>query len=213
MRTLKKLFDSNKEWAEQKILKDANFFKNLAQDQDPDYLWIGCSDSRVPANEIINLGPGQVFVHRNVANVFPHTDFNCLSVLEFAVHILKVKHVIVCGHYGCGGVKAAMHDHQLGLVDNWLRHIRDVYNQSCKELENITDQKLRFNKLVELNVAQQVHNVCRTTIVQQAWANHQPLNIHGWVYDLESGLLKDLDLCYSNSDQLEAIYRIQTNKI
>ena len=157
----------------------------------------------------MGLEPGELFVHRNVANVFPHTDFNCLSVLEYGVDLLKVRHVIVCGHYGCGGVKAAMEDHRLGLVDNWLRNIRDVYARFKDELEAIPDQQERYNRLVELNVMQQVLNVCHTTIVQGAWTRGQPLWVHGWVYDLASGILKDLDCCVSNIDQVEAIYRIR----
>ncbi len=173
------------------------------------YLWIGCSDSRVPANEIVGLEPGELFVHRNVANLFPHTDINCLSVLEFAVDLLKVNHVIVCGHYGCGGVKAAMEDHQLGLVDNWLRNIRDVYARHHDLLEEISDPQQRFNKLVELNVIQQVRNICHTTIVQGAWKRKQPLWVHGWVYDMASGMLKDINCCVSSVNQVEEIYRVQ----
>lgn len=208
MEDLKKLFQNNKNWIHQKTSQDPRYFKELAKDQDPEYLWIGCADSRVPANEIVGLDAGELFVHRNVANIFPHTDFNCLSVLEFAVNIVKVKHVIVCGHYGCGGVKAAMEDHHLGLVDNWLRNIRDVYARYKEELEGITNEKARYNRLVELNVLQQVLNVCHTTIVQEAWFRKQPLMVHGWVYDMESGLLKDLNYCLSNIDHVESIYRI-----
>jgi carbonic anhydrase len=212
MRELKLLFQKNREWAKNRTARDPSFFKKLAAEQDPSYLWIGCSDSRVPANEIVDLEPGELFVHRNVANIFPHTDFNCLSVLEFAVRILKVKHVIVCGHYGCGGVMAAMEDHKLGLVDNWLRHIRDVYARYKTELDGIEDKRERFNRLVELNVTQQVLNVCHTTIVQEAWHRQQPLYIHGWVYEMETGLLKDLNCCYSGFDQIEPIYRIKIGK-
>jgi len=212
MKELKLLFRNNEEWVAQKTAQDPEFFKILAKDQDPLYLWIGCSDSRVPANEIVGLSPGELFVHRNVANIFPHTDFNCLSVLEFAVSILNVKHVIVCGHYGCSGVKAAMEDHHLGLVDNWLRHIRDVYARYKDELDLIQNPILRFNKLVELNVLQQTLNICHTTIVQEAWARKQPLCIHGWVYDLESGKLKDLNYCFSGIDQVEKIYRIHPKR-
>lgn len=208
MKNLKILFENNKEWVIRKTSQDPNFFKNLAKDQDPLYLWIGCSDSRVPANEIIGLEPGELLVHRNIANVCPHTDFNCLSVVEFAVRMLKVRHIIVCGHYGCGGVRAAMEDHQLGLVDNWLRNIRDVHAKHKGELEQISDPKVRQNRLVELNVLQQVNNVCHTTIVQEAWTQGHQLNVHGWVYNLESGRLHDLNCCISGSDQLEDIYRI-----
>jgi carbonic anhydrase len=207
MQKLRILFKNNKDWVASRLSKDPQYFRRMAEAQDPLYLWIGCSDSRVPANEIVGLEPGELFVHRNVANLFPHTDFNCLSVLEYAVDLLNIQHVIVCGHYGCSGVKAAMEDHRLGLVDNWLRNIRDVYARSKEELEKISDQKERYNRLVELNVMQQVLNVCHTTIVQGAWTRGQPLWIHGWVYDLASGMLKDLDCCISSIDQVEVIYR------
>jgi carbonic anhydrase len=209
MDKLKILFQNNEEWVIRKTAQDPHYFKNLARDQNPDYLWIGCSDSRVPANEIVGLEPGELLVHRNVANVCPHTDFNCLSVLEFAVNILNVQHIIVCGHYGCGGVKAAMEDHHLGLVDNWLRNIRDVYARHKEDLDRIEDETLRYNRLVELNVIQQVLNVCHTTIVQEAWYRNQPLCVHGWVYDLESGKLKNLQPAYSGIDQIESIYKIR----
>ncbi len=209
MQKLKILFQNNKEWAKSKIAKDPAYFQKMAEAQDPYYLWIGCSDSRVPANEIVGLEPGELFVHRNVANLFPHTDFNCLSVLEYAVDLLKIQHVIVCGHYRCNGVKAAMEDHQLGLVDNWLRNIRDVYARFKDELDGISDQTERYDRLVELNVMQQVLNICHTTIVQGAWMRGQPLWVHGWVYDLAAGKLKDLDCCVSNIDQVENIYRIR----
>ena len=211
METLEVLFQNNQSWVASKISKDPNYFRHMAEAQDPQYLWIGCSDSRVPANEIVGLEPGGLFVHRNVANLFPHTDFNCLSVLEYGVDLLKIQHVIVCGHYGCNGVKAAMEDHQLGLVDNWLRNIRDVYARFKEELETINDQTERYARLVELNVMQQVLNVCHTTIVQGAWARGQPLWIHGWVYDLATGTLKDLDCCVSSIDQVERIYRIRSH--
>lgn len=209
MQKLQLLFRNNQEWAAQRISKDPQYFHRMASAQDPYYLWIGCSDSRVPANEIVGLEPGELFVHRNVANIFPHTDFNCLSVLEFGVDLLKIQHVIVCGHYGCSGVKAAMEDHHLGLVDNWLRNIRDVYSRFKKELDKITDPTKRHDRLVELNVMQQVLNICHTTIVQGAWSRGQPLWIHGWVYDMSSGTLKDLDCCVSSIDQVENIYRIR----
>ncbi len=212
MKKLKILFENNKDWVANRLSKDPNYFRHMAEAQDPNYLWIGCSDSRVPANEIVALEPGELFVHRNVANLCPHTDFNCLSVLEYAVDLLKIKHIIVCGHYGCGGVKAAMEDHHLGLVDNWLRNIRDVYARFKDELEAISDQKERYDRLVELNVMQQVLNVCHTTIVQGAWDKGQPLSIHGWVYDLATGKLKDLDCCASSLNQVEDIYRIRFSK-
>lgn len=209
MQQLKVLFQRNREWVEGKISKDCRYFSRMAEAQDPKYFWIGCSDSRVPANEIVGLEPGELFVHRNVANLVPHTDFNCLSVLEYAVDLLKIQHVIVCGHYGCSGVKAAMEDHQLGLVDNWLRNIRDVHARFKEELEQIAHPKERFDRLVELNVMQQVLNVCHTTIVQGAWTRGQLLWIHGWVYDLATGMLKDLDCCVSSIGQVEQIYRIR----
>jgi carbonic anhydrase len=212
MQKLKILFQNNSEWVDAKTSKIPDYFKKMAEAQDPKYLWIGCSDSRVPANEIVGLEPGELFVHRNVANLCHHTDFSCLSVLEYSIDLLKVPHVIVCGHYGCGGVKAAMEDHQLGLVDNWLRNIRDVYAKFKDELESILDIQDRYRRLVELNVMQQVLNVCHTTIVQGAWTRGQPLWIHGWVYDLETGKLKDLDCCVSSIDQVEAIYRIRFAK-
>jgi carbonic anhydrase len=212
MRALKFLFENNKKWAAQKIHEDPEYFHRKAEVQDPNFLWIGCSDSRVPASTIVGLEPGELFVHRNVANLFPHTDFNCLSVLEYAVDLLKIQHVIVCGHYGCNGVKAAMQDHQLGLVDNWLRNIRDVYARFKDDLENISDQIQRYNHLVELNVLQQVLNICHTTIVQGAWTRGQSLWIHGWVYDISTGSLKDLGYCFSSIDQVEHIYRIRFSK-
>lgn len=209
MKKLRALFQNNQEWVTSKISKDPKYFRRMEEAQDPQYLWIGCSDSRVPANEIIGLEPGELFVHRNVANLFPHTDFNCLSVLEYGVVHLKIEHVIVCGHYGCGGVKAAMEDHHLGLVDNWLRNIRDIYAHFKVELEGIEDQKERYNRLVELNTLQQVLNVCHTTIVQGAWLRGQPLCVHGWVYDLKTGKLKDLDCCVNSIDQVENEYRMR----
>lgn len=209
MRDLRILFDNNRKWVENKTREQPDYFKQRAEQQDPLYLWFGCSDSRVPANEIVGLEPGELFVCRNVANVFPHTDFNCLSVLEYAVSILKVKHVIVCGHYGCGGVKAAMEDHHLGLVDNWLRHIRDVYALHKNELDGIANLKKRYERLVQLNVLSQVLNICHTTIVQEAWARHQKVSVHGWVYNMETGGLEDLNCCISDSGQIEAIYKIK----
>jgi len=209
MRVLGHLFENNRRWAEQVRAEDPRFFENLANQQAPPYLWIGCADSRVPANQIIGLPPGEVFVHRNVANVVSHTDFNCLSVLQYAVEVLQVKHVIVCGHYGCGGVAAALADQPHGLIDNWLRHIKDVYEQS--ELgSSVTPPSVdRLSALCELNVAAQVRNVCHTTIVQDAWRRGQDLTVHGWIYSLADGLLKDLDLCISTQDQLASIYRMR----
>jgi carbonic anhydrase len=212
MRELKILFENNRTWVDARLGKDPEFFQQMAKAQDPRYLWIGCSDSRVPANEIVGLEPGELFVHRNVANLFPHTDFNCLSVLEYAIDLLQIKHVIVCGHYGCGGVKAAMQDHQLGLVDNWLRNIRDIYARYKDELDQIQDMKKRYDRLVELNVFSQVLNICHTTIIQAAWTRKQSVSIHGWVYDMETGKLKDLNCCISGIDQVESIYRIRHAK-
>lgn len=209
MQKLKKLFENNQEWVKNRLAKDPQFFQKMAHTQEAGYLWFGCSDARVPANEIVGLEPGELFVQRNVANLFPHTDINCLSVLEYAIDLLKIEHVIVCGHYGCGGVKAAMEDHQLGLVDNWLRHIRDIYARHKADLDAIQDPTARYNLLVELNVRQQVLNVCHTTIVQEAWRRKQPLWIHGWVYDLATGKLKDLNCCISSIHQVEEIYRVK----
>lgn len=206
MRQLKKLFENNQNWAQSQKDKDPEIFLKLSRKQAPHYLWIGCSDSRIPANEILGLEPGELVVHRNVANLFPHTDFNCLSVLQFAVDYLDVDHVIVCGHYGCGGVAAAMENAQFGLVDNWLRYIRDVYSREKEQLENIIDVDLRYKRLVELNVIYQVLNVCHTTIVQNAWEKGRPLSVHGWVYDMSTGLLKDLKCCVSSLDQIEDTY-------
>ncbi len=192
MKFLKPLFDNNREWA-RRIEKDQpGFFEQLSKQQNPEYLWIGCADSRVPANEIINLPPGEVFVHRNIANVVVHTDLNCLSVIHYAVEVLKVKHIIVCGHYGCGGVRAAMEASSHGLIDNWLRHIRDVYRFNRDTLDAIEDEEARRERLCELNVIEQVANVCNTTMVRDAWAAGQELAVHGWIYRLEDGLLHDL---------------------
>lgn len=212
MKKLKILFENNQAWVESRTVKDPGYFQRMSKAQDPLYLWIGCSDSRVPANEIVGLEPGELFVHRNVANLCPHTDFNCLSVLEYGIDLLKIQHVIVCGHYGCGGVKAAMQDHHLGLVDNWLRNIRDIYALNKDELDQIKDEKQRYNRLVELNVYHQVLNICHTTIVQAAWSRKQPVFVHGWVYDMQTGKLKDLDCCISNIDQVKEIYRIRLSK-
>lgn len=207
MRELKKLFENNQKWVEKKLELDPSFFSRLSEQQAPKYLWIGCSDSRIPANEILGLDPGELFVHRNVANLFLHTDFNSLSVLQYAVEYLHVEHVIVCGHYGCGGVAAAMDKAQLGLVDNWLRTIRDIYHRECDQLEAIADPKLRYKRLCEVNVLHQVMNVCHTTIVHNAWAAGKKLAIHGWIYDLSNGLLKDLDCCITAIEQIKEAYQ------
>lgn len=206
MKLLKEIFDNNKAWSENIKKERPDFFSNLEKQQTPKYLWIGCSDSRVPANQICGLEPGQVFVHRNVANVVTHTDFNCLSVLQYAVEVLKVEHVIVCGHYGCGGVNAALANQSFGLIDNWLRHIKDVLFEYKSELEKITDLKQRQDKLAELNVKAQVYNLCYTTIVQECWKRRQPLSIHGWIYGLQDGRLKDLNLCISSAEQVDQTY-------
>lgn len=213
MRNLNHIFENNRVWAQEFTAKDPNFFEKLATAQNPKYLWIGCSDSRVPANQIMGLPPGDVFVHRNVANVVVHTDFNSLSVIQFAVEVLKIEHIIVCGHYGCGGVQAAMGNNQLGLLDNWLRHIKDVYSKHDELLAQISDQTKRHRRLCELNVVEQVFNVCHTTIVQHAWGSGRALSVHGWVYDLTDGLLKDLNVCVTKPDEVNAIYHVATTQI
>jgi carbonic anhydrase len=192
MKDLKRLLDQNKAWAESIRANDPGFFSTLAKQQTPTYLWIGCADSRVPATQLVGMMPGEMFVHRNVANVVVHTDFNCLSVMQYAVDVLKVEHIIVCGHHGCGGVKAAMDNVQFGLIDNWLRHVQDVLNEHEAELVKIDDEEQRLDRLCELNVVSQVLNVGRTTIVQNAWERGQELVVHGWIYDLQDGLLRDL---------------------
>lgn len=206
MKKLKKIFDANKEWSTKITEHDPEFFANLAKQQTPEYLWIGCSDSRVPANQIMNLPPGEVFVHRNIANVVVHTDMNLLSVMQYAVEVLKVKHIIVCGHYGCGGVKAAMDPHEHGLIDNWLRHIRDVGRFNALKLQDL-DEDTMIDRMCELNVVEQVSNVCNTTIVQHAWKAGAELCVHGWIYDVANGILKDLDSCVDSMDQLEELNR------
>lgn len=204
-----KLLENNKKWRAEMLAKDPNFFKDLANGQSPEYLWIGCSDSRVPANEVTGTKPGELFVHRNIANMVVHTDMNLLSVLSYAVETLKVKHIIVCGHYGCGGVKAAMGNKSLGLIDNWLRHIKDVYRIHFNELDAIKDEEKRFQRFVELNVIEQVNDLGKTSIVQNAWSNNQPLHIHGWVYDLENGEINDMIVSYSNPDNLHSVYHLE----
>ena len=201
-----RLIEGNKIWAEEKLKQDPEFFKKLVLGQHPQYLWIGCSDSRVPANEITNTKSGEIFVHRNIANVVVHTDMNLLSVLYYAVEVLHVKHVIVCGHYGCGGVIAAMSNNDNGFVNNWLRNIKEVYLKHIDELEAITDSRQRENRLVELNVIEQVHNLAKTRIIQQAWKRRE-LQVHGWVYGFESGLIKDLNVMMDEIGDLEPIFR------
>lgn len=189
---LKHLFANNRAWAAKMTRQDPEFFSRLSSQQAPQYLWIGCADSRVPANEIVGLAPGELLVHRNVANVVVHADLNCLSVLQFAVEVLKVEHIIVCGHYGCGGVRAALRDDRLGLVDNWLRHVQDVRWKHQTELDSLPTEERQHNRLCELNVVEQVVNVSQTTVVRDAWARDQSLSVHGWIYDLHDGLLRDL---------------------
>ncbi len=208
MRVLKHLFEKNKKWAERMRESDDDFFSNLSKQQNPEYLWIGCSDSRVPANQIVDLLPGQIFVHRNIANVVVHTDLNCLSVIQYAVEVLKVKHIIVCGHYGCGGIQAAMENKEHGFIDNWLRNIKDVYRYHQNKLNAIQNEKKRLDYLCELNVLEQVSNVCHTTIVQGAWNAGQELSVHGWIYNIEDGILKDLDVCITGLDEISTAYRV-----
>ncbi len=194
MKLDQKLFDQNKDWGEKIKLDDPGFFERLSKQQSPEILWIGCSDSRVPANELLQLPPGEVFVHRNIANLVVHTDLNCLSVIQYAVEVLRVKHIIICGHYGCGGIKAALENVQHGLIDNWLRHIKDVYRLYQEQADSCTDMSQKLNFMCELNVIEQVGNVCNTTIVQNAWEKGQQLSVHGLVYSLDDGLLKDLSV-------------------
>jgi carbonic anhydrase len=205
----KKILDNNKNWVEKTLANDPTFFEGLAKGQQPPLLWIGCSDSRVPANEIIGAKAGEVFVHRNIANMVINNDMNMLSVLDYAVNHLKVKHIIVCGHYGCGGVKAAMGNSALGLIDNWLRHIKNVYRLHSEELNAIENEEERFNRFVEVNVKEQVYDLAKTSIVQNAWNNNQELSIHGWVYGINSGYVTDLNVNLSSNDQLEEIYQLQ----
>lgn len=205
MKKLPVLFENNRKWAAQISHNNPSFFSRLAQQQNPEFLWIGCSDSRVPANEIIGLLPGELFVHRNVANLVIHTDMNCLSVLQYAVEILKVRHIIVCGHYGCGGVKAALESQSHGLIDNWLRHIRDIYQRRGSDLAQFSTSEARLNRLCELNVIEQVKNVGNTTIIQEAWQRDQSVTIHGWIYAISDGLLKDLDAGISSTSDLTGL--------
>ncbi len=208
MQRLKHLFEKNKVWSEEINRTDPTYFQRLSKQQTPDYLWIGCSDSRVPANQIVGLDPGELFVHRNVANMVVHTDLNCLSVMQYAIDVLEVKHIIVCGHYNCGGVKSAMLGHELGLINNWLRHIQDVQQKHEETLESISDVDRRCARLCELNVIEQVVNVCRTTIVQDAWKRQLDLTVHGWVYGLDDGRLRDLAMCITQADEVEKRYAL-----
>jgi carbonic anhydrase len=204
----KSLIEKNKEWVKSKLDLDPEFFQKLSKGQSPPLLWIGCADSRVPANEIIGAQPGEVFVHRNIANMVLHTDMNMLSVLDYAVNVLKVQHVIVCGHYGCGGVKAAMGNQSIGLIDNWVRHIKDVYRLHKKELDAIKDETKRFDQFVEFNVKEQVFDLAKTSIVQNAWSKCQKLDLHGWVYGLSTGIVNDLGVTIQNDSQLETVYQL-----
>jgi carbonic anhydrase len=204
-----RLLENNRTWAVSQNENNPRYFEDLAKGQNPEYLWIGCSDSRVPANQITGTKPGEIFVHRNIANMVVHTDMNLLSVLSYAVDVLKVKHIIVCGHYDCGGVLAAMGNKQYGLIDNWLRHIKDVYRYHYVELDAIEDMNERGRRFVELNVIEQVHDVGKTSIVQNAWKNDQPLHIHGWVYDLHDGLIKDLGVNFTCTKDLHSVYHLQ----
>jgi carbonic anhydrase len=204
----KNLLDKNKEWVANNLEKDPDFFNRLSKGQQPPILWIGCSDSRVPANEIIGAPPGEVFVHRNIANMVIHSDMSMLSVLDFAVNVLKVKHVIVCGHYGCGGVKAAMSNKQIGLIDNWIRHIKDVYRMHQDELNLISNEEERFNRFVEVNVKEQVLDVAKTSIIQNAWSKGQEIHLHGWVYDINDGIIDDLNITLKNNSSLSEVYQL-----
>jgi carbonic anhydrase len=197
--SLNKLLEANRAWSNEMLSQDKHFFSRLAQQQSPQYLWIGCSDSRVPANQITGLAPGEVFVHRNIANVVVHTDLNCLSAIQFAVDILKVRHIILCGHYGCSGVQAAMTKHRIGLSDNWLRHVQDVAEKHDPELRTITDETLRHRRLCEMNARMQVQNIVQCTAVQEAWERGQPLEVHGWIYDLADGLIRDLQVSHDGT--------------
>ncbi|MBX9961993.1 MAG: carbonate dehydratase [Burkholderiales bacterium] len=207
MKTLEHLFEKNKAWAARILQQDPEFFVKLSRQQTPEYLWIGCSDSRVPANEIVGLLPGELFVHRNVANLVVHTDLNCLSVLQFAVDVLKVKHIIVCGHYGCSGVNAALRRHRIGLSDNWLRHVQDVRAKHEAALASVGDEKAEADRMCEFNVIEQVANVCHTTIVRDAWERGQELAVHGWAYGLQDGLLRDLKVTVNNYGNALPVYQ------
>jgi len=209
MRILPTLFKNNRIWAKQMVASDPDFFNKLSKVQTPEYLWIGCSDSRMPANQIIGLMPGEVFVHRNIANLVVHSDLNCLSVIQYAVDVLKVKHIIVCGHYGCGGVKAALDNGDNGLIDNWLRNIKDVYRLRQEEIDACATDEEKHIRLCELNVVEQVANVCHTSIVQNAWKAGQPVTVHGWIYGIGNGVLKDLDVCITGPEEVALTHRMK----
>ncbi|MGB7337944.1 MAG: carbonate dehydratase [Phototrophicaceae bacterium] len=212
MSDLNHLLAQNRQWAREMVTQNPEFFHDLSRQQHPQYLWIGCADSRVPETQIIQQQPGDIFVHRNVANVVVHTDLNCLSVIQYAVEILKVEHIIVCGHYGCGGVRAAMKTKQHGLIDNWLRHLKDIYQKHHEELDHLSDENTRLDRFCELNVIHQVYNVCHTTIVQQAWEQGHNLAVHGWVYGLDDGIINDLHVEITSADKLDVIYKIVHGK-
>ena len=209
MQDYKKLLENNIEWVNEVKKNDPTYFNKLASIQKPDFLWIGCSDSRVPANTITGTNPGEVFVHRNIANMVIHSDMNMLSVLSFAVDVLHVKHIIVCGHFGCGGVAAAMGNIQLGLIDNWLRHIKDVYRFHSKELEEISNETDKLNAFVKINVMEQAYNLGKTTIVQNAWKRQQSLHVHAWVYDINDGIIQDLKVDLTQASDLERVYQLK----
>lgn len=208
MKKLGNIFKNNREWSNSVRAQDPKFFEKLIHQQKPEYLWIGCSDSRVPANQIVNLLPGELFVHRNVANVVVYTDLNCLSVIQYAVDILEIKHIIVCGHYGCGGVEAAFKNERHGLVDNWLMHIRDIHEKHKNLIDKVTNKKNQMNFLCELNVIEQSINVCQTTVVQDAWERGKNLTVHGWIYGLHDGLLNDLGICVSDNNEVNSAHSI-----
>jgi carbonic anhydrase len=212
MKTLERLLLENKAWAAEKLDADPEYFSRQSKDQSPDFFWIGCSDSRVPANEVTNTEPGEIFVHRNVANLVVNTDLNLLSVLQYAVDVLKVKHIIVCGHYGCGGVKAAMTQKSFGLINKWLRNIKDVYRFHRVEIDGINDLEKRVDRLVELNVMEQIHNLAKTSIVQKAWANRQGPVLHGWVYGLEDGILQEI-ITLDHTYKVDPIYRFTQDEL
>jgi carbonic anhydrase len=203
-----RLLENNKQWAGDQLKADPEYFRQLSKDQTPEYLWIGCSDSRVPADRVTGTGPGEMFVHRNIANMVVHSDMNMLSVLSYAVDVLKVKHIIVCGHYGCGGVHSAMSNNQFGLIDNWLRHLKDVYRYHHRELDAIEDENERANRFVEVNVIEQVHDLGKTSIVQNAWKRNQPLHIHGWVFNLGDGIIRDLGVTFKSPRELHSVYHL-----
>lgn len=207
---VKKMLENNRIWVQSKLNLDPDYFTRLSSTHQPKMLWVGCSDARVPANEITGTQPGEVFVHRNISNMVIHTDINLLSVLSYAVEVLGVRHIIVCGHYGCGGIQAAMSNNSFGLIDNWLRHIKDVYRKHYNELEEIKEENLRWKKLVELNVREQVLNLCKTSIVQSAWQQGHFLQVHGWVYDIHDGVLKDLEVTFESNERLASLYKFDT---